>query len=215
MPRRFDRRKPGGIFVWTSALPYTQPKMPDQVYLSLWIRNFQESNMLRHFDNLLHAFPFSKLRPGIAGVRVHAIEESEPAVFEQVFTGPVDPSDAVELSAEFQNRDCAFVVDGWWELWQPGEGWTLAPSPVTLFCFAPDFENPEGDNLRIQLGPESLFLPDPDSEESIVRARSNLRSLVRLMKELRSALPVTRQHVWTESGADFAARLDAALAGEE
>ena len=35
--------------------------MPDRLCLSLWILGFDEGNMLRHFEQMLGTFPFSRL----------------------------------------------------------------------------------------------------------------------------------------------------------
>ena len=45
-------------------------------------------------------------------------------------------------------------------------------------------------------------------------AQSNLRGLLRLAHELEGALPVEKRRLWSESGENFAARLEGAV-GEE
>lgn len=88
--------------------------MPERVYLSLWIRGFDEGNMLRHFAQLLGRFPFSRLRPGIEALRVYALEESEPPALEQVFSGPPDLATVLRLAEEFEHADCAYLVESCW-----------------------------------------------------------------------------------------------------
>ena len=58
--------------------------MPDQLYVSYWLRGFTGPNMLRHFDKALRRFPFSRLKPAV-GLTVYAVEISEPAVFERAW----------------------------------------------------------------------------------------------------------------------------------
>jgi hypothetical protein len=182
--------------------------MPDQLCLSLWLRGFDERTMLRHFRELLRIFPFSRLRPGIAALRVYAIEFAEPGLVEQAFAQEVDADTAVKYAGEFQEPDCAYLIDGWWELWRYEGGWQLAPAPVVLSCFGPEFENDLGDNLRLELGPEEYFLPVAGAPQGARKAQSNLKSLVRVAHDIESRLPVERRRLWSESGEDFAERLE-------
>jgi len=185
--------------------------MPDRAYLSLWIRGFHERNMLEHFGQMLRRFPFSRLRPGIDALRVYALEDSEPPALEHLFAGQPDLEAVLRLAQEFENGDCAYLVEGWWELWQFQGGWKLAPARVTLCCFGPQFDNPVGDHLRVEISSEADFVL-PDEVPSGARpVESNLRGLLRLMRELGEALPLERQRVWTESGEDLASRLDLAV----
>jgi hypothetical protein len=87
--------------------------MPDRLYLSLWIRGFDEGNLLRHFEQMLGAFPFSRLRPGISSLKIYALEEVEPPLLEQGYTASTSFETAVEAAAEFQNADCAYILDAW------------------------------------------------------------------------------------------------------
>ncbi|MGC8795063.1 MAG: hypothetical protein ACP5U2_16905, partial [Bryobacteraceae bacterium] len=187
---------------------------PDLLYLSLWTRDFRAENMLDRFGRLLRVFPFSRLRPGISSLRVQAIAESEPPLMEQVFATQPPVEEVIALAREFSHPDCAFIVEGWWELWQWKEEWSLLPSRVTLFCFGPEFENDVGDHLRIELGTQRQFLPDLALPQGERIARSNLRSVVRLAEEITRALPVTHRQLWSESGENFAALVEAALSEE-
>ncbi len=183
--------------------------MPDQLCLSLWLRDFDERTMLERFRELLHLFPFSALRPGITALRIYAIEFTEPGISEQMFAGDVDADTVVELAEEFPEPDCAYLVEGWWDLWRlDAEGnWKLSPSPVTLTCLGPQFENDLGDQVRLELGAEERFLPMPGVPQSGRKAHSNLQSIVRLAHEIEQKAPLERQSLWSESGEDFAERL--------
>ena len=160
--------------------------MPDQLCLSLWLRDFDEQTMLERFQDLLRLFPFSALRPGITALRIYALEFTEPALAEQTFAGDVDVDTVIELAAEFPEPDCAYLVEGWWDLWRldAQSEWKLSPSPVTLTCFAPQFENDLGDHVRLELGAEERFLPMPGVPLSGRKAHSNLQSIVRLARDL-------------------------------
>jgi len=183
--------------------------MPERVFLSLWIRGFDEHNMLRHFHRMLRKFPFSRLRSGIDALRVYAFEDSEPPALEHVFSGEPDPEAVLELAGEFEHADCAYLVDAWWELWRYEGDWKLAPSRVTLCCFGPSFDNPVGDHLRVELPSEADFTPQAELAGSARAVESNLQGLLRLARELGEVLPLERRRVWTESGEDLADRLSA------
>jgi len=157
----------------------------------------------------LHRFPFSAQRPGITALRIYAIEFTEPGVLEQLFAGDVDADTVIELAEEFPEPDCAYLVEGWWDLWRlDAEGrWQLSPSPVTLTCFGPGFENDVGDHVRLELGAEERFMPMPGVPLSGRKAHSNLQSIVRLAREIEQKTPLERQNLWSESGEDFAERL--------
>lgn len=185
--------------------------MPDRLYLSLWIRGFDESNMLGHFERMLRTFPFSRLRPGIATLRIYAIEDAEPPLLEQAFTPGTGVEAVLAAAREFQNADCLYIVDGWWELWQFERDWKLAPAAVSLCCFGPLFENEVGDHLRIESGSEEHFLPRAEVAQSARAMQSNLKGLLRLARELEAALPVEERRLWSESGENLGERLDSAL----
>jgi len=183
--------------------------MPERVFLSLWIRGFDEGNMLRHFGQMLRRFPFSRLRPGIDALRVYALEDSEPPALEHLFAGLPDPEAVLGLARGSEHADCAYLVEGWWELWRREGDWKLKPARVTLCCFGPAFDNPLGDHLRVELASDADFLPRRELPGSLRAVRSNLQGLLRLARELGAALPLERRHLWTESGEDLAAWLAA------
>jgi hypothetical protein len=188
--------------------------MSDQLNLSLWVRAFDAETMLRHFEEMLRVFPFSNLRPGIAAVKIYAVDYSEPAALEQAFAGETDIETVMQLCRDFENPDCAYLVEGWWELWRYDKNWQLTPVRVTLCCFGPEFENDLDDHLRTEVGGEADFLPAAGNPESARKAQSNLASLVRLARDLQAAMPVESRSLWSESGESFADRLDDAFYDE-
>jgi hypothetical protein len=89
--------------------------------------------------------------------------------------------------------------------------WQLHPAGVLLARYGPLFQNDFGDQLRIELGFDSYFLPQQKHLASAGKTRSNIQSLLRLARELDAALPVKKRALLTESGEDFAGRLRNAL----
>jgi hypothetical protein len=186
--------------------------MPDRLSLSLWVRDYDAETMLRHLEELLRLFPFTQLRPGVSSLKIYALEFAEPALLDHTFADLTDAETVIGLCREFENPDCAYVVEGWWDLWKRRpDGWKLAASPVTLICFGPAFDNGEGDNLRIQVGDDEDFLPRPGDPDGMRMAHSNLKSVVRLAQELEAGMPIARRSLWSESGENFAERVDEAL----
>ena len=186
--------------------------MSDRLYLSCWLRSFTENNMLRHFQKMVELFPFSKLAQRSLEVRVYALEFAEPSQLAQDFTPGTDPRVMLEAARDFMHDDCLCEIDAAWDLWQMEGDWKLAPAPVTLSCFGPEFDNPQGDHLRVDFGLESLFVPDPAIEGGLRMGQSNLKSLVHFVHEIERALAIEQRHLWSESGLSPADAIAKALA---
>jgi hypothetical protein len=189
--------------------------MSDPLYLSYWLRGFSPHNMLRHFEKLLLNFPFSTISPRGPLLRIYALAYTEPPLTERVFDWDAEVSSVIELAHEFENPDCAFLLDAYWDLWKHEGNWRLTPCPVTLICFGPEFENETGDHLRVEIQNEDDFLPRPAIPGSPSKIQSNIKGLLRLAHDLDDRLPVEQRKLWSESGENFAAKLQAALALEE
>lgn len=185
--------------------------MSDRLYLSCWVRGFSDSNLLRHFAKMLDVFPFSRLSKTGPVVRVYAISYVEPPVFERVFDPGSSVADLITAARDFAQPDCCVEVETAWDLWQHHDDWKLWPSAVTLSCFGSAFEYEHDDNLRIDFGLDSKFLPAEDIEGSLRIQQSNLRSLLHLVSEIDKAVPIERRLLWSESGANFAAVVEEAL----
>jgi len=131
---------------------------------------------------------------------------------------------ALEALADYAGDDIAYGVEGWWDLWQydsrqKQDDWKLAPARVSLACFGPDFDNGterflgEQEDLRIDFGVDSHYLPRLDLAGSGRMTESNLKSMLRLVHELDSQLPVAKRKLETESGENFADRLQEVMGG--
>ena len=170
--------------------------------------------MVHQWKKLLELFPFSRLSPRSTVMRVYAVNLNEPIVFERAYPPPFDPANAVAIARELQHEDCAYQLECAWDLMELGEDdWQMAPVNVSLWCFGPAFENDVTDHIRIEFGLEDTFLPQPDDDASIRASHTNLRSLMHLVEEIGSKLPVERKHLWSESGINFAEKLQSALLG--
>jgi hypothetical protein len=168
---------------------------------------------MRQFGKMLGAFPFSKLAKRGPVLRIYVIEHAEPPAMEREFPPGTEPETILLAARDFMHDDCACEVDTFWDLWQYDAGWKLAPAGVTLACYGPAFENEHEDHLRIEFGPDALFLPVASVEGSLRMGESNLKSLLHLVSDLERKLDLESRQVWSESGANFADVLKQTLGG--
>jgi hypothetical protein len=192
----------------------------DQLSLSIWLERGSRANRLKHFEKLLRLFPFSQREEqGQSTVYVQAVSVTEPSLLESPINGPLDVDEVLTAMAGYSGDDIAFSVESWWDLWQYEGDWKLAPARVQLACFGPDFDNGterllgEQEDLRIDFGVDSRYLPRPDLTGSGRMTESNIKSMLRLVHELDSTLPVAQRRLETESGENFAERLQEVLGG--
>jgi hypothetical protein len=189
----------------------------DQLFLSIWLDPQSRGSRLRHFEELLRIFPFSPREETASVVSVHAIDMTEPPLLERPVKGPLDVSELVSIFRDYQGEDVAYRIESWWDLWQFDTDWSLAPAAVALSCFGPEFDNGTDQNsadqedLRIEFGVDSNYLPRLDIPGSARLTESNIKSLLRLVSEIESSLPVIRRRLETESGENFAERLQQVL----
>jgi hypothetical protein len=190
----------------------------DQLSLSIWLERGSRTNRLKHFEKLLRLFPFSQREEqGQSTVCVQAVSVTEPSLLEGPINGPLDVDEVLTAMAGYSGDDIAFSVESWWDLWQYEGDWKLAPARVQLACFGPDFDNGterllgEQEDLRIDFGVDSSYLPRPELTGSGRMTESNIKSMLRLVHELDSALPVAQRRLETESGENFADRLQEVL----
>jgi len=169
--------------------------------------------MFRFLDKALRLFPVSRLSRNPSTLRITPLSFSEPAIFEMPLPEGFTPADVIAIAKEFQHDDSCYQVDTAWDLWQFDGEWALQPSPVSMYCFGPRFERDEGEDLRVDFGLDSNFLPDSDIDGAARMAQSNLRSLNKYVHDLDDALGAQRRRLWTESGENFADRLQAVLSG--
>ena len=188
--------------------------MTDQLYLSIWLERGSHAKRLKHFETLLRLFPFSQRPQGQTTVSVQAVDSTEPPLLERPMNGPIDVEDVLEILHDYTGDDVAQRVESFWDLWQFIDGnWALAPARVALICQGPEFDNNTEDaiqdqeQLRIEFGVDINYLPQPEIAGSARLTESNLRSLLRLVHELDSTLPVKKRRLETESGENFAERL--------
>jgi len=162
-------------------------------------------------------FPFSQRPQPQSILSVRGVATTEPALLERAVNGPVKPAEIITVFQEYSAEDIAYELESWWDLWTFDGDWKLAPARVELACFSPAFDSGTGreqgeqEDLRIEFGVDTYFLPQPELTGSARLVESNIKSLLRLVHELDSALAVERRKLETESGENFADRLQEVL----
>ena len=176
---------------------------------------------MRHFEKLLRLFPFSQREQGQSTMLVRAVSAHEPPLLERPVNGPADVDEALRIFSDYLGPDVSYSLESWWDLWQFSGDWVLAPAPIALSCFGSEFDNAgdlhvtDQEDLRIDFGVDAHFLPTEEIAGGKNLIASNIRSLLRLVHELDSTLPVRKRKLETESGENFADRLQHALAEGE
>jgi len=185
----------------------------NRIYFSVWLRGYTQHNMLASFEKLLKLVPFSRLRPE-ATITVLAVNYVEPPLFQKRLDTAPDPAEVIAICREFDNPDCAYQLETYWDLWfrneQTGE-WKLGPTMLSITCYAPVFESELGEQMLIDFGVDSRFLPEGDSAAELMAVRSNVRSLLHLTTDAAKHLAMEKKTLWSETGDNLAARLAATL----
>jgi len=193
----------------------------DQLSLSIWLEKGAARQRDRYFEKLLRLFPFSQRKQGQTTILVQAVSATEPPLLERPMNGPVEVSEILAIFAGYSGDDISYRLESWWDLWQFDRDWELAPARVILYGFGPEFDNGaelsavDQEDLRIDFGVDAHFLPQPHAPGGPKLVESNIRSLLRLVHELDSELPVRKRKLETESGENFADRLQQTLLASE
>ncbi|MCZ2154524.1 MAG: hypothetical protein LC114_11590 [Bryobacterales bacterium] len=183
--------------------------MAEPLYLSLWIQDFRQENMLEHFSAILGGFPFSVFYPGVQSLTIRAVSDAEVDVVDEGFEEPEPLDEVIRRCHEFLHDDSAYELTAYWDLWQNIDGeWLLRPRQVHLSCFGPHYENDLGDHIRLALGYDEEFLPVSSDPRSITTSASNLRSVARLAETLGDASGVTKRLLWSPSDENFLSTLE-------
>ncbi len=132
--------------------------------------------------------------------------------------GPFDMEDVLAVLNGYDTGDAAYRLESWWDVWQYDTDWALKPARVVLSCFGPEFDNGtvaavhDQEDLRIDFGVDAHYLPQPEVPGSARLVESNIKSLLRLVHEVENSMPVRKRVLSTESGENFADRLQRSLA---
>lgn len=195
--------------------------MTDQLYLSIWLPDALRNRRTHYFEKLLPIVPFSQREQGQSTLTVQAVSVTEPPLLERPMNGPVGLAEVIEILRDFQGDDVSYRLESWWDLWiYSGDDWQIAPARVAIAAFGPDFDNggslavSEQEDLRVDFGVDTAFLPDAGLPGSGKLIESNIKSLLHVVHEIEDAIPVEKRLLETESGENFAEKLTRNLSGQ-
>jgi len=153
--------------------------MADLFYLSLWVRDFSPDTMLATWAKVVAEFPASSLKPGVRQLTAYPFHWSDPPVLEESLEEGAAMEQVVPLVAEFLHEDYAYEVELHWDVWMPRSSesldqWERVPERISIACLGPAFEEEEEDegrpHLLLNLGLDSILLPEPEDRASVDEA---------------------------------------------
>jgi hypothetical protein len=138
--------------------------MANQAYLSIWLKEFREENMLEQFRDFLGTVPFSEKQPGFTHLEIRAVDSTETPVYEQDLRSfPLDADGIIELAKDYVHDDCSCDVRSHWDLWVfEGEPLTSQklPQALSLLCNGEAYDDgfwKDNGHLEVSFGFEHLF----------------------------------------------------------
>jgi hypothetical protein len=138
--------------------------MPNRAYASLWVRNFDHTNMLAHFEHFLGTVPVAADSAGFTELVVRAVDSTETPLEEVDLRGQaLTPADIAALAREHVAADVCFEVVALWDLWirdMESVTWKRKPEKVHISCFGLGYDqgifNQSG-HVLVDLGLEHVF----------------------------------------------------------
>jgi hypothetical protein len=191
----------------------------DPLFLSLWFPSFSEQEIMSHCLSVLHQFPFSVHRPGIAYVAVHPVSWNEPTILERKFSPGVSPEEAIAIASDLLHEDYAYVFDAHWDLWtaDPSDRqWALTPNHVRFIAQGSEFDERASETtgqIEVDFGLDTPFLEehlqlDAEAEE---RIRANVHKLVDFTNKVEKNAHANGRLLWSDSEDNLAQKLIARL----
>lgn len=138
--------------------------MANRSYFSIWTSDNDEGVMLDRFERLLETVPASAKQPGFSNLAIRAVSASETPLLDMDARGATGPADLVALMREHRNRDTAYEVETFWDLWQrdPELGlWRREPQRLLLIANGPDYDDSvaaEIGHFTAELGLDELYI---------------------------------------------------------
>jgi hypothetical protein len=138
--------------------------MPNRAYASLWVRGFDEGDMLSHFERFLAAVPLSTGPLGFTELVIRAVDSTETPLEEHDLRGTaITPADIVQIAREHHTDDVGYEVTARWDLWirdMETASWKMSPERLTVFCNGLSYDGgvfAEAGHFMADLGFEHLF----------------------------------------------------------
>src|ERR1035438_7432555 len=89
---------------WANSSNRSKQRMADRLFISLWLKQWDEDLVLEAFRKLLEVFPYSARRPGVQMVTVQPVDWSEPPSFEQHFTPGASAAAVLEAVEQLDRK---------------------------------------------------------------------------------------------------------------
>ena len=138
--------------------------MPNRAYVSVWIHDFDETNMLSHFEHFLETAPLAAGPVGFSDLTIRAVDFTETPVEEHDLRGrAMTPAEIVELARAQHSGDVGYEISARWDLWtreMETASWKKKTEKLGLFCYGPQYDNGvsgESGHFLADLGFEHLF----------------------------------------------------------
>jgi hypothetical protein len=137
--------------------------MANRCYLSIWTSGYDEDVMLDRFERFLETVPLSAKRPGFSNLAIRAISAAETPLLDADARAATGPADLVALMREHRNRDSAYEVEAYWDLWQRDSAsglWQREPQRLLLMANGEDFDDgvaAEVGHFTAEIGLEYLY----------------------------------------------------------
>src|SRR6202162_599665 len=92
--------------------------MPNRAYASVWVRGFNEENMLPHFEIFPSTVPLASSPPVFTGMTFRAVDFTETPLEEYDLRGYLTtPEEIVNLAKGHHSGDVSYEVAARWDLW--------------------------------------------------------------------------------------------------
>jgi hypothetical protein len=138
--------------------------MPNRAYASFWVRNFNVTNMLSHFEHFLAIVPAAAGPVGFTELVIRAVDWTESPIAEfDLRSHGLTPAEIAELAGAHLASDVCFEVAARWDLWlrdMESASWKKRPERLHFSCFGPDYDQgifAESGHFLTDLGFEHMF----------------------------------------------------------
>ncbi len=199
--------------------------MADQLYLSLWFRNFRLGDLPQALARVLHQVRADG-RARIIAASSYPLDWNEAAVYQRAYfneeTEASKPEAAVAEATEILHDDYAYEFETRWPLWTAESVGGLDPiwreeeRALRVIGFGPEFDSgayQQNGHVRIDLGTETPFLEEetPLDLESAEKLKENVQRLVDLVARIEKNCGIENRLLWSESGENLAKKIIARL----
>ena len=138
--------------------------MANQSFLSVWLKEMPEEQIMERLSAFLTTVPLSTTRPGFTHLVIRSVDSSEAPVLEHDLRAtPMDVAGIVELIGEQIHADSAYEVASSWDLatFDASSGKsTVEPQPLTVTCRGEEYDDGfwrEAGHFEVNLGFEHFF----------------------------------------------------------